>query len=89
MKTKLVRVGNSFGIRLPKVLVNQYDLKNSQLEIIALREGILLKPTGNVPPLSDWDNLFKKAKSQGFNSKDDVNEFEDWDKTLQDGEEYL
>jgi antitoxin MazE len=89
MQTKLVKVGNSFGIRLPKVIVNQYNLENSQLEIIAGKDGILLKPTPNVPPLSDWDDLFKKAKSEGFNAKDDAKEFEDWDNTLHDGEEYL
>jgi antitoxin MazE len=89
MQTKLVKVGNSFGIRLPKALVNQFNLENSKLEIIASGEGILLKPTSKVPSLSEWDDLFKKAKMQGYNAKEDLKDFEDWDKTLQNGEESL
>ncbi len=89
MQTKLVKVGNSFGVRLPKALVNQYKLEDSKLEIIASVEGILLKPTSKVPSLSEWDDLFKKAKKQGFNRKEDLKDFKDWENTLQDGEESL
>jgi antitoxin component of MazEF toxin-antitoxin module len=81
MQTKLIKTGNSFCIKLPKVIVNQYSLENSQLEIIAAKDGILLKPTLNVPPLSHWDDLFKEAKRNGFNAKDDLKEFKDWHQT--------
>jgi antitoxin MazE len=89
MQTKLVRVGNSFGVRLPKTLVNQYNLENSKLEIIASDEGILLKPTLKIPPLAEWDKLFNEAKKNGFNAIKDREEFKDWDNTLQDGEKSL
>jgi hypothetical protein len=87
MQTKLVKVGNSFGEGLPKASENQYNLENSKLEKVASVEDVLLKPTSNVPSLSEWGDLFKKARQQGFNANEDLKDFEDWDNTLQDGEE--
>ena len=42
METKLVKIGNSFGIRIPKSLIQQYDLSNN-IEIDPTAEGILIK----------------------------------------------
>jgi antitoxin MazE len=89
MQTKLIKVGNSFGVRLPKGIVNQYLLEESDIEVVASVEGILLKPISKMPRLSEWDALFKRAKQEGFSPAEDLKEFEDWNQTLQDGEEYL
>jgi antitoxin MazE len=42
METKLIKIGNSFGIRIPKLLIQQYDL-SSNIEIDPLENGILIK----------------------------------------------
>ena len=89
METKLIKVGNSFGVRLSKTLVNQYKLEECSIEIVASEEGILLKPISNVPPLSAWDDLFQQAKKQGFDAQQDLEELKDWENTLNDGEESL
>ena len=42
METKLIKIGNSFGVRLPKSLIQQYELSNN-IEINPIVEGILIK----------------------------------------------
>jgi antitoxin MazE len=42
METKLIKIGNSFGVRIPKALIQQYDLSND-IEIDPTVEGILIK----------------------------------------------
>ncbi len=42
METKLIKIGNSFGIRLPKSLIQQYDLSEN-IEIDPTEDGILIK----------------------------------------------
>jgi hypothetical protein len=87
MQTKLIKLDNSFGEGLPKASENQFNIEKSKLEKVASVEDILLKPTSKVPSLSEWNDLFKKARQQGFNANEDLKDFEDWDNALQDGEE--
>ena len=42
METKLIKIGNSFGIRIPKSLIQQYNLSND-IEIDPTENGILIK----------------------------------------------
>lgn len=42
-------------------------------------EGLLIKPSSFVVPLSEWDEMFAKAKVSN------QAEFEEWDVTLSDG----
>ena len=42
METKLVKIGNSFGIRIPKSLIQQYDLSDD-IEIDPTEDGILIR----------------------------------------------
>jgi antitoxin MazE len=42
METKLIKIGNSFGIRIPKSLILQYELSNN-IEIDPTENGILIK----------------------------------------------
>lgn len=44
---------------------------------------------GNIPTLGMWDDLFKKAKKQGFNAREDIKEFAAWDVTNSDGQEIV
>lgn len=85
MQTRLIPIGNSYGVRLPKSIIKQFDLDKSNLEIVVKEEGILITPVADVPPLAEWDKLFKEAKKKGYDAEKDAKEFEDWDTTLADG----
>lgn len=77
-QVKISKIGNSKGIRLPKEMV----LSLGTLDVILEKtsEGILIKPSPIVPPLSEWPEIFAKADTSP------EPEFEDWDITLNDGE---
>ncbi len=85
MQTKLIPIGNSFGIRLPKSIIKRFNFDKNNLEIVVKEDGILITPVSDVPALKDWDKLFLEAKKSGFNSKHNAAEFSDWDTTLADG----
>ncbi|HEY0243971.1 MAG TPA: hypothetical protein VGC01_00275 [Mucilaginibacter sp.] len=42
METKLIKIGNSFGVRIPKSLIQQYKLSDN-IEIDPTENGILIK----------------------------------------------
>ncbi len=85
MQTKLVAIGNSYGIRLPKSIIKQFDFDKGVIEIVVKKEGILITAVADTPPLQEWDRLFKEAKKKGFNPEKDAQEFSEWDITLNDG----
>lgn len=85
MHVKLISIGNSFGVRLPKSLIRQFALDKGDIELVVKDEGILIAPVSEVPPLQDWDMLFKKAKKAGFDAQEDAEDFSDWDTTSSDG----
>ena len=51
MKTKLVKIGNSYGIRLPKVVIDTCDLK-SDLDLVVKGKSILI--TATKQPRMGW-----------------------------------
>lgn len=64
--TKLIKIGNSYGIRIPKALVQQANLENHPIELKLSRNGLLLSPSIN---RASWDSetLRQNAeKEQGF-----------------------
>ncbi|CAN5664533.1 hypothetical protein BH10BAC3_BH10BAC3_29230 [soil metagenome] len=85
MQTKLIPIGNSYGVRLPKTYIKQLGLDKGNIEIIIKKDGILISPMPDVPPLEEWDKLFTAAKKAGFNAKSDAKSFTEWDTTLTDG----
>ena len=65
MKTKVVKIGNSRGIRIPKSLIHQSGLKEDvELE---LGDGqIIIKPVS--VNRENWDSAFKRMAM----NKDDI-----------------
>lgn len=47
MKTKIVRIGNSQGVRIPKTLLAEAGLSD-EVEISVTQRGLLLEPTRDV-----------------------------------------
>lgn len=62
METKLIKIGNSFGIRIPKSLIQQYELSSS-IEINLTENGILIK--SKKKPREGWKEQIAAAIAQG------------------------
>lgn len=77
MKANIVQIGNSKGIRIPKVLLEQLQFEKS-VEFEVLPEGLLLRPiheSAKVSPRAGWDEMFQSALNE---DADDSAEFADW-----------
>ena len=61
MEAKLVRIGNSKGIRLPKSMLAQTGM-TERIEIEARGHSIILKPIKE--PRSGWEASFAKGSSE-------------------------
>lgn len=58
MKTKLIKIGNSRGIRLPKALIEQTGL-DKNVELLVQGDDIVLRAKKH--PQAGWDKAFRKA----------------------------
>ena len=59
MKTNIVTIGNSQGVRIPKILLEQSKL-NGEVELEVRGESIVILPSKK--PRENWDEAFKQAK---------------------------
>lgn len=80
MEIPIITIGNSKGIRLPKSILEQYDIKES-LEIILEKGRIILKPSSM--PRKGWEKAFQSMHENGDDQLliDDVfsdEDFEEW-----------
>ena len=57
MKIKVVKIGNSRGIRIPKSLINESGLKD-EAELAVSNGQIIIKPVSAMR--KSWDAAFKK-----------------------------
>lgn len=62
MQTKLVPIGNSRGMRLPKSLINKYKL-DSGMVIEEREDGLMIKPKGGLKKLS-WEDTYKEMAKE-------------------------
>ena len=62
VKTKLVRIGNSRGIRLPKVVVEQAGL-TGELELEVRRRQLIVRSRHR--PREGWEERFREMASSG------------------------
>lgn len=59
--THLIHIGNSLGIRIPKVIINQLGFnEETPLRIEIVDEGLLIAPVRSIR--QGWDKAFKKRK---------------------------
>jgi antitoxin MazE len=72
---KIVPIGNSKGIRIPKALLQKYGLKNSLL-IEETDKGLLLR--NKEESKLSWEDTFKAMA-------DEKEQWDDFDSTLLDG----
>ena len=75
IELKVVRIGNSRGVRLPKAVLDRYEIKDA-LVLEARDEGLLLR--GKKDKRLTWEETYREA----------AREKEDWsdlDATVADG----
>jgi antitoxin MazE len=60
MKTNLVRIGNSRGVRIPKPLIEQCGL-GERVEVRVEDECLIISPERK--PREGWEDLFRAAGS--------------------------
>lgn len=81
MKTKLIRIGNSQGVRIPKPLIEESGL-SEEIEMILRDNEIVLRSAEETR--SGWDEAFEKMARQGDDRLLDQEEVErpsEWDET--------
>ena len=57
MKAQIIQIGNSQGIRIPKMMLEDTGI-SGEVELKVLPDGILIKNIKK--PRGDWDAAFKK-----------------------------
>ena len=67
MRIKLIDIGNSKGIRLPKTLISQYHLED-EISIEPFKDGLLIKSVGK--SRVGWEKAFKENYTEDKNIKD-------------------
>lgn len=62
MKTTIIRIGNSRGIRIPKALLEQTGL-NGEVELKATKDSIVIRSRSK--PRAGWAKSFKEMAANG------------------------
>ena len=62
MKAALIRIGNSRGIRIPKVLLEQYRF-NDEVELEPRRDHLVIRPAKQIR--AGWDDAFRRMREHG------------------------
>ena len=70
MHLSIIKIGNSKGFRLPKTLIEKYNIKD-KVELILEKGYFILKPVSI--PRKGWEDAFKEMNKNG----DDQLLFED------------
>jgi antitoxin MazE len=62
MRTRIVRIGNSQGIRIPKALLAQTDL-HDEVELTVRGDSLVIAPVA--PARSGWEAAFVRMAASG------------------------
>ncbi len=83
MKTNIVKIGNSQGIRIPKALLEQTRLKG-EVEILVRRDSLVIRAVQKAR--TGWEAAFKLMAEHGDDRLADANKVlehsfdsEDWE----------
>ena len=80
MELSVIRIGNSKGIRLSKMILEKYNIKD-KVELILDKGQIIIKPIET--PRKGWDKAFKEMSESGddrllFNDVFNDEDLEEW-----------
>lgn len=76
--TQIVKIGNSRGVRLPKLLIEQMGF-NNEVEIIVQRGQLVLRPVTR--PRRGWDEQFNAMAKHGDDKLIDEPASTQWDRS--------
>ena len=62
VKSRIIKIGNSQGIRIPKLFLDQSDL-GPEVELVLDQDQITVRPSRHVR--DRWDNAFQAMSEQG------------------------
>ena len=62
MKTRIVKIGNSQGVRIPKLLLERSNLAE-EVELEAQDDRIIIRSTRQ--PRQDWESAFRAMAERG------------------------
>ncbi len=65
IKTRIVKIGNSKGIRIPKTLLDQAQL-SEEIEVEVQGNKLIISSAGN--PRQGWDEQFAEMNKRGDDS---------------------
>ena len=68
--TMLTKIGNSHGVRIPKPIIKQANLDNSEIEFEVTKDGLLLKPVKK-SIRKDWGKNIEDTLSKNKDLKDE------------------
>ena len=76
--TQIVKIGNSRGVRIPKVLLDQLDL-GPEVEIAVQGNQLVIRPASR--PRDGWDEQFRAMAERGEDQLLDKPAPTAWDQT--------
>lgn len=62
IKTRLVKIGNSQGVRIPKLILEQLNL-SSDVELEVQDNHLIVRPIAH--PRADWSEQFRQMAEHG------------------------
>jgi len=62
MKARIIRIGNSQGLRIPKPLIEQIGLEG-EVEMIVRDRALIITPRGR--PRAGWGDAFRVMATRG------------------------
>ena len=71
MLAKLIPIGNSIGVRIPKALLHSYGI-GTELEMISKGNQIILKPASKAHPRESWKSDFLKDQKSGSKKSEKI-----------------
>jgi antitoxin MazE len=62
MRTRIIKIGNSQGVRIPKLLLEQAGL-GEEVELVVQNSQVLIRAMGK--PRQGWEEAFRAMAQQG------------------------
>jgi antitoxin MazE len=76
VKSHLVRIGNSRGVRIPKLWIDQLNLKD-EVEMAVEADQLVIRPTRH--PRDGWEEQFRLMHERGDDRLIEGFPTSDWD----------
>ncbi len=76
VKSHLVRIGNSRGVRIPKLWINQLNL-NDKVEMAVEEDQLVIRPVRH--PREGWEEQFRRMHERGDDRLMEGFAASDWD----------